>query len=1161
MDPGLSSGLRVYDACEVVRRNKVNVLVANMGAQMLAIPPHSQVAFLSEVSPAVQVDCDLEGSQVNVSVNRIMTLSGDSYYDTGPEEQSPPESDSVLGRDEPQTSKIHVYKDGSFYQLPPGVDLGSCDLSGEELDRVVHLIQKHDAVFSKDSLDLGTCDKVPHKILTVDEVPVSQPYRRIPPQYIKEVKELLQKFLEQGIIQRSGSPYASPIVLVKKRDGAVRICVDYRRLNAKTVRDAFPLPRIGESLEALRGARYFSYLDLAHGYHQVVMDTESIPKTAFRVPFGLFEYTRMPFGLVNAPGTFQRTMEMCLGDMNLTELLIYLDDILVFSGDVEEHISRLDKVFTRIADFGLKVKGGKCHFFQSQVTYLGHVVSSEGISVDGDKVQRVKDWPVPTRSGELRSFLGLAGYYRRFIAGFSKIVAPLHELLPSLVKGKPVVNQKKFEWTAEADEAFCRLKQVLTEAPVLKYPDFTKPFVLEVDASLKGLGACLAQEDEQGRRHPVAYASRGLRGAERNYPDYSSFKLELLALKWAIVDKFRDYLVGARFTVLTDHNPLAYLETAKLGACEMRWVAQLAAFDFGVQFRSGVSNKCADALSRYPGHCYCSASEVEQVFQSMVHSTSVPLRVDVSRAAVRESNVQDHSPSGNPPSVFPSWSSDQLSVLQKDDPELGIVWRRWEAGWRPGEPVAGLGSETPELKAWVWQWPRFVERDGVLCRQVNDPLHGELFQMLLPKCLIPRVMQGCHDGWGHQGVTRTCSLLRRRVYWPNMATMVRRYISQCRQCITAKATEPKPRTPMRHLLAFRPLEVVAIDFVKLDKGKGGYEDVLVITDVYTRFVQAVPCKDQLAVTVAKALIQHWFTRFGIPSRIHSDQGRNFEGAVIRELCALYGITKSRTTPYHPEGNSQAERFNRTLFGLIKSLSERDRRKWPEFLAHLVFVYNATPHCVTGEAPYTLMFGREPTIPLDQLLGKTDSDWGQDFVKEQSQLIDRAIELVSDRVAKVCNRNKAAYDAKATAKPIGTGTQVLLKKCAFRGRHKLANAYESTPYVVVGVNDHGDVYHIRPLLGGEQKSVHRRLLRVCPPEFGESSSNSETESDDSDWGFIETSGNAAEQTPSSGAKPVDQQKVGEPATGSSRDVKPLWRSKRSTRGKHKNPFHLPRSAVR
>jgi hypothetical protein len=1009
-------------------------------------------------------------------------------------------------------------------------------------------------------LDLGLCDKVPHKIDTTDDKSISQPYRRIPPQHFREVRELLQKFLDQGIIQKSKSPYASPIVLVQKKDGSLRICVDYRRLNAKTVRDSFPLPRIEESLEALQGARYFSSLDLAHGYHQVVMDSESISKTAFRVPFGLFEYTRMPFGLVNAPGTFQRVMEMCLGDLNLSELLIYLDDILVYSSTVQEHIDRLDRVFTRLADFGLKIKGAKCKLFRRHVSYLGHVVGPEGVAVDNDKIKRIEDWPIPKTGAQLRSFLGLAGYYRRFVPGFSKIAAPLHALVPSLAKGNSRSKPSPFCWSSEAQVAFDTLKQTLTQAPVLAYPDFSRPFVLEIDASLQGLGACLAQCDKEGKRHPVAFASRGLRGAEARYPDFSSFKLELLSLKWAVVDKFRDYLLGVPFTVLTDNNPLSYLQTAKLGACEMRWIAQLAAFTFDVKFRSGASNRVADALSRNPSHSL--TGEVEEILQCKVHSTVVPLQhIEVHKV------LTSHDTKAGPPQVkcqsgiFPSWTPEQLSALQRADPVLKCIWERWDQGWKPNEVFQAEREEPVEIKSWLWQWPRFIEKDGVLHRRVMDPLHGELDQVLMPTSLQQRVLEGCHDGWGHQGVVRTCALLRRRVFWPKMAGSVRRHIGHCEQCVISKASEPQAKVPMRHLLAFRPLEVLAIDFVKIDRGAGGYEDVLVMTDIYTKFVQAYPCKDQHAVTVAKVLRNQWFSKYGIPCRLHSDQGRNFEGEVVRELCALYGMKKTRTTPYHPEGNAQTERFNRTLFGLIKSMDERDRRRWPDLLQHLVFVYNATPHCTTGVAPYLLMFGREPLIPLDQMLGRTDNDWDQDFVREQSSLLSRASELVKERVAKSCNRNKATYDRKVKpSKPIEIGSHVLLRKCAFKGRHKLADKFERDPYVVVWINEHSDVFRIRPLKGGPERVVNRKLLRLDP--FAESDTENESdESDgDSDWEVLHTEP-SGDQSLVQDLQGVSNVEVGEPPSLHCPASEHLRSSQRTTRGKHSNPFRLPCSAIK
>ena len=308
----------------------------------------------------------------------------------------------------------------------------------------------------------------------------------------------------------------------------------------------------------------------------------------------------MPQGLCNSPSTFQRLMELAFGDMNMSKLVLYLDDILVFSTTFEEHLLRLREVFERLTKYGLKLKGEKCELFQKQVSHLGHVVNADGVSVDPGKVERIQNWSVPVNGSELRSFLGLASYYRRFVPNFASITAPLYSLIGATKgkAGKP--SNKTLLWTPAADKSFKTLKHLLSTSPVLAYPKFEKEFIVEVDASLQGLGACLLQADDQGRLHPVVFASRGLRGAEKNYQDFSSFKIELLALKWAVADKFREYLIGSKCTVLTDNNPLAYLQTAKLGATEQRWVSQLAPFNITIKYRSGKQNRCADALSRCP---------------------------------------------------------------------------------------------------------------------------------------------------------------------------------------------------------------------------------------------------------------------------------------------------------------------------------------------------------------------------------------------------------------------------------------------------------------------------------------------------------------------------------------------------------------------------------
>ncbi len=309
----------------------------------------------------------------------------------------------------------------------------------------------------------------------------------------------------------------------------------------------------------------------------------------------------MPFGVCNGPSTFQRLMQSTMGDLIFQILLVYLDDILVYSSTFHEHLQRLDVVFSRLKETGLKVKLEKCHFLQGEVKFLGHQISAQGIGTDPEKVEAVKSWTTPGTVKELRSFLGFCSYYRKFIEGFSKIAGPLHDLVTLCLRRQGMVRKSEFfsMWSAECQTAFELLKEKLTSAPILGYADFSLPFIVETDASSEGLGAVLYQQQGDCKR-VIAYASRRLRNAEKNDRNYSSMKLELLALKWAVSEKFRGYLLGANFVVVTDNNPICHLKTAKLGAIEQRWVAQLAVFDFEVKYRPGRHNAAADALSRQP---------------------------------------------------------------------------------------------------------------------------------------------------------------------------------------------------------------------------------------------------------------------------------------------------------------------------------------------------------------------------------------------------------------------------------------------------------------------------------------------------------------------------------------------------------------------------------
>ncbi|RXN25500.1 Retrovirus-related Pol polyprotein from transposon 297 [Labeo rohita] len=465
-------------------------------------------------------------------------------------------------------------------------------------------------VFSTGEWDVGLACGVEHHIRLTDTKPFRERSRRIAPADIEDVRRHIKELLAAGIIKESRSPYASPIVIARKKSGAIRMCIDYRTLNARTIPDQYTTPRIDDALDCLTGSKWFSVLDLRSGYYQIAMGEEDKEKTAFICPLGFFQFERMPQGITGAPATFQRLMEKAVGDMHLLQVIVYLDDIIVFGRTLEEHEERLLKVLDRLQECGLKVSIDKCQFCQSQVRYVGHIVSAAGVSPDPAKIEAVTRWKMPTDLKSLRSFLGFCGFYRRFIKDYSAIVRPLTELTkgypPTSGQNRKAVDAKKYykesepfgeRWDDNCTAAFSKIIYSLTHAPVLAFADPTRPYVLHVDASLSGLGAVLNQEHPGGLR-PVAYASRKLSASEQRYPIH---QLEFLALKWAVVDKFHDYLYGAQFVVKTDNNPLTYvLSSAKLNTTGHRWLAALATYNFSLQYKPGSHNIDADVLSRYP---------------------------------------------------------------------------------------------------------------------------------------------------------------------------------------------------------------------------------------------------------------------------------------------------------------------------------------------------------------------------------------------------------------------------------------------------------------------------------------------------------------------------------------------------------------------------------
>ena len=484
--------------------------------------------------------------------------------------------------------------------------LEKLDLAGleawpeDQAGKARSLLKEYHDIFSLEKCDMGHTKVTKHKIVLkdLDTPPFKECFRRIPPPQLDEVREHLKLMLDAGVIWPSNSPWCNAVVLVRKKDGSLCFCIDFRKLNSLTVKDSHLLPGICETLESLAGAAHYSTFDMNSGFWQVPMDEESKQYTAFTLgSMGLYECKSMPFGLCNTPPTFQRLMQNCLGELKLTYCLIYLDYVIVFSEMPEEHLRRMHVVFNHLREHGLKLKTSKCDVFKSEINYLVHHVSQKGVLPLKKNLESIAQCPPPDTYTKVKSFVGLVGHYRCFIKGFAKIAAPLYNLPGSDNKDK---KSEHVNLSTEACEAFNHLKAACLQAAILAFPHFNKPFLLETDASGRGLGAVLSQKQADGWYHPITYASHVMNETEQRY---HSNKQEFLTLKLAVTEQFYEYLSPYwknrnEFVVHTDNNPLTYIfSSTNLDAAGQRWVAHLASYNFSLEYQKGKDNTVADFLS------------------------------------------------------------------------------------------------------------------------------------------------------------------------------------------------------------------------------------------------------------------------------------------------------------------------------------------------------------------------------------------------------------------------------------------------------------------------------------------------------------------------------------------------------------------------------------
>jgi hypothetical protein len=624
------------------------------------------------------------------------------------------------------------------------------DRTEQEQKDIANLLAKYSQAFSKHESDLGRTNVIEYTIDTGDSKPIKLLPRRVPMAFAGEEKKIVSEMYEQGIIQKSNSPWSSPLVLVVKKNGKIRPCVDYRRLNAVTVKDDFPLPRIQDCLDTVRGSTLFSTFDLTSGYHQIPVKREDVPKTAFVTRYGLFEFLAMPFGVCNGPKTCQRLMEMVLNGLQWQSCLIYLDDVIVFSDNFNDHMKRLETVLDRMSKAGLKFKPEKCQLLRKEVTFLGHVVSEKGVQPNPDNIAKILAWPTPKTVTEVRQVLGMGSYYRRFIKDFSILVRPLTDLTK---------KSKAFTWTDECSKAFERLKLAFTSTEIMGFPKDEGGFYLDTDACNTAIGAVLSQFQD-GQLRVIAYGSRTLNKAERNYCITDK---ELLAVRY-FIEYYRQYLLGRKFCVRTDHQALIWLFSLKEPKGRIaRWLEILSAFDFSVEYRAGPKHGNADTMSRCfnPRDCDCPLTDnleylkcgpckkCKKRAQDMFSSISIPVpftenilqpdqsdipnEVDkVCIAKTRKQSAEENAwtPWNN------GYSRKELQSIQKDDPAIGPILRWKECSSRLDR--VELVKDSPATRHYWYLWDSLEITDELLLKQFHRKDGVESYNQFIVRLRLER---------------------------------------------------------------------------------------------------------------------------------------------------------------------------------------------------------------------------------------------------------------------------------------------------------------------------------------------------------------------------------------------------------------------------------------